>query len=181
MDARSRHLIALVQDGATLGEAAGVYGISGERVRQLLQQEGVRIGRRARAERRRFSRDDCAAALRRVADLVGHPPTEEEYKAYRLEREPTSDTIGLRYGGCWVAREAITAGDGGDGRPAEAMGRQANRGELPPITDLALQLDCFRKELRAAGLRASTIHQYLAGSSLFVRWLASDYMSRGPR
>ncbi|MCA1697860.1 MAG: hypothetical protein LC790_02720 [Actinobacteria bacterium] len=37
------------------------------------------------------------------------------------------------------------------------------------------KLDRFRGELHAAGLRKSTVDSYLAGSTLFVRWLAGDY------
>lgn len=57
MDARAQHLIALVKDGATLKEAARVYGISGERVRQILKEEGMTAkelpgrGRRRRENR----------------------------------------------------------------------------------------------------------------------------------
>lgn len=43
------------------------------------------------------------------------------------------------------------------------------------------ELERFRADLRAAGLRASTIEQYLTGSTLFVRWLCGDYVPRGPR
>ena len=51
----------------------------------------------------------------------------------------------------------------------------------PAASELAGELDRFKEDLRAAGLRASTIHQYLTGSTLFVRWLAGDYEPRGPR
>ena len=40
MDARTEHLIALVQDGARLEDAARAYGISGERVRQISRRAG---------------------------------------------------------------------------------------------------------------------------------------------
>lgn len=46
--------------------------------------------------------------------------------------------------------------------------------------DLHGELDKFKGELRQAGLRESTIHAYLMGSTLFVRWLAGDY-TPGPR
>lgn len=42
-------------------------------------------------------------------------------------------------------------------------------------TDLRGQLRRFGAELRAAGLRESTVHSYLTGSSLFVRWIAGEY------
>lgn len=41
VNARTRHLIALVKDGATLRDAADAYGISAERVRQILKEEGL--------------------------------------------------------------------------------------------------------------------------------------------
>ena len=42
-------------------------------------------------------------------------------------------------------------------------------------SELQAELDRFKAELRRAGLRESTIHAYLSGSSMFVRWLADDY------
>lgn len=43
-------------------------------------------------------------------------------------------------------------------------------------TELRGELDRFKVELRAAGLRESTVHSYLVGSRLFVRWLDDDYV-----
>ncbi len=43
-------------------------------------------------------------------------------------------------------------------------------------TELRGELDRFRADLCAAGLREATVHSYLMGSSLFVRWLAGDYV-----
>ena len=40
---RTKHLVALVKDGATLAEAGRVYGIRRERVRQILKQEGISV------------------------------------------------------------------------------------------------------------------------------------------
>lgn len=55
----------------------------------------------------------------------------------------------------------------------------------PPEThgtgELELKLDSFKAELRAAGLRESTIHAYLLGALLFVRWLLGDYVPRARR
>ncbi len=52
--------------------------------------------------------------------------------------------------------------------------------QLPPQptseTVLRGELERFKVELRAGGLRASTVHHYLVGSSLFVRWLAGEYV-----
>ena len=50
---------------------------------------------------------------------------------------------------------------------------------MPPAESAGVlhsQLDLFREDLRAAGLRESTVHSYLMGSRLFVRWLAGDYV-----
>ncbi len=42
--------------------------------------------------------------------------------------------------------------------------------------DLRAELERFEHDLRAGGLRESTVHSYLMGSSLFVRWLAGEYV-----
>lgn len=39
-----------------------------------------------------------------------------------------------------------------------------------------MELDRFKRQLRAGGLSESTIHSYLAGSSTFVRWLSGEYV-----
>lgn len=49
------------------------------------------------------------------------------------------------------------------------------------VEDLRAELERFRVELRAAGLRESTVYSYLSGSALFVRWLAGEYVPRGRR
>lgn len=54
------------------------------------------------------------------------------------------------------------------------MSREATR--PASAADLVGELDRFKQELRAAGLRESTVHSYLMGSSLFVRWLTGDYL-----
>lgn len=43
-------------------------------------------------------------------------------------------------------------------------------------SDLRGELDRFKGDLRDGGLRESTVHRYLTGSSLFVRWLAGEYV-----
>jgi len=55
--ARDEHLVAFVKEGATLGEAGSRFGISRERVRQILKREGIKVGelparKQARARRR---------------------------------------------------------------------------------------------------------------------------------
>lgn len=62
-----------------------------------------------------------------------------------------------------------------DSRADESASDRAADQPLTP-SELRAQLDRFRHELRAAGLRESTVQSYLAGSSLFVRWLAGDYV-----
>jgi hypothetical protein len=42
--------------------------------------------------------------------------------------------------------------------------------------ELGGELDRFRTALRAAGLREATVHSYMMASSLFVRWLAGEYV-----
>lgn len=49
------------------------------------------------------------------------------------------------------------------------------------VEELQAELERFKAELRAAGLRESTVFSYLNGSSMFVRWLAGTYAPRGPR
>jgi len=41
---RDEHLVALVKEGATLDQAGSHFGISRERVRQILQREGIKVG-----------------------------------------------------------------------------------------------------------------------------------------
>ena len=75
-------------------------------------------------------------------------------------------------------------------RPASDAPSPSEPTEVPHLTlvgehvsaaDLCGQLDRFKAGLRAGGLSGSTIHAYLLGSSLFVRWLAGDYVPRGRR
>lgn len=53
-------------------------------------------------------------------------------------------------------------------------GHAASAPRLSPA-DLHDELQRFKAELRAAGLRESTVFSYLNGSTLFVRWLSGDY------
>ncbi len=43
------------------------------------------------------------------------------------------------------------------------------------------RLERFKARLGAGGLSRSTISAYLVGSSIFVRWLAGEYVPRGRR
>lgn len=235
VDARSEHLMALVKDGATLEEAARVYRISGERVRQLLKASGTRAGDLpGRAEKQR-SRDlapplqlapvieamwregllsheiatvfdtSCEAVHRLICERV--PPAERSAQtARRLDDARSSDQrllAGVRRAKSVLAQAPVV--DAGDRRHAQAVigGWLAAHSQLiaawdatPPVerpgpaaatsptgrlspADLRRELERFRSALRAGGISGSTIHAYLLGSSLFVRWLVGDYLPRG--
>jgi hypothetical protein len=60
-------------------------------------------------------------------------------------------------------------------KPDEVSG-EGCRGERLTRAQLRAELQRFQAEMRAAGLSESTIHAYLHGSSLFVRWLGGDYV-----
>ena len=49
------------------------------------------------------------------------------------------------------------------------------------LHDLRVELRRFERELRAAGLRDSSIETYVQRSTTFVRWLAGEYQPRGPQ
>lgn len=226
VDARAEHLIALVEDGATLEEAARVYGITRERVRQILKEEGVSArqfpGRRKKIRDRRLalylelspaieamwregmlsheiakvfgiSRDGVERligervprneriarttqrlsdkrspderflqGLREGASVLGQSP---KIKRYELSRAQ-----GLIEG--WLAAREPANSD----RAQEILG--GNTPECSPglsPQDLRRELDRFRRELGAAGLRQSTVHSYACGASIFIRWLADEY------
>ena len=46
--------------------------------------------------------------------------------------------------------------------------------------DLRAEIRRFERELRGAGLRDSSVQTYVGRSEIFVRWLAGDYIPRGP-
>ncbi len=144
----------------------------------------------------------CEAVHRLICERVS-PPERPSQAVGQLEDGRCSDNPlvdGVRKAADILA--ASPAIDGDDRRHAQAAinGWLAARSELiatpaagsptersdavdatPPAerltpAELRNELDRFKAELRAAGLRASTIHLYLVGSSLFVRWLAGDYV-----
>jgi hypothetical protein len=45
--------------------------------------------------------------------------------------------------------------------------------------DLWRELEDFRRELEAAGLRKSSIDTYVSRTAVFLRWLNGDYEPRG--
>jgi len=57
---------------------------------------------------------------------------------------------------------------------AMAEGQTWTLGELRP------ELERFEGELRAAGLKRTTINTYVDRAEVFLRWLAGDYHPRGP-
>ncbi len=65
---RDEHLVAFVKEGATLDEAGSRFGISRERVRQILKREGIKVGelpgrKEARARRRLDRLSERAPAI----------------------------------------------------------------------------------------------------------------------
>ena len=48
------------------------------------------------------------------------------------------------------------------------------------LRELRDELDRFEGELRAAGLKRSTVNTYVERAEVFLRWLAGDYRPRGP-
>jgi hypothetical protein len=46
--------------------------------------------------------------------------------------------------------------------------------------ELLAELEEFERELKAAGLRDSSVRTYTDRTSIFLRWLVGDYTPRGP-
>jgi hypothetical protein len=46
--------------------------------------------------------------------------------------------------------------------------------------DLRRELSRFESELRAAGLRESSVRTYVDRTAIFLRWLDGEYQPRGP-
>jgi transposase len=224
VDARAEHLIGLVEDGATLEEAARVYGITRERVRQILKEEGVSA--RELPGRRQKIRDRRLALYRELAPAIEAMWREgmlahEIAKVLGISRDGVQRLIGERVPRSErIARTTQRLNDGRSpeervlhglragasvlGQSDEIKGYEASRAhgliegwlaasetpasdrapevQAPPrpagltAEDLKRELDRFKHELRAAGLRQSTIHSYACGASIFVRWLAADYV-----
>lgn len=49
------------------------------------------------------------------------------------------------------------------------------------IGELRTELERFKAELQAAGLRPNSVWTYVNRSEYFVRWLAGEYKPSGPR
>lgn len=235
MDARTEHLVALVKDGARLVDAGRVYGISAERVRQLLKEAGMTArdlpGRAEKPRRRRFAlarelapiieamwREgmhcheiaevfdvSCEAVHRLVCERV--PPRERAaHTAARREDGRSTDARllqGVRKAASvladsngigteerrrtqavidgWLTAHSQLRAASDATSPSEPKEVRHSTLSAEPVSaaDLCGQLDRFKAGLRAGGLSGSTIHAYLLGSSLFVRWLAGDYEPRG--
>ena len=238
MDARTEHLIALVKDGATLKDAGRVYGISGERVRQLLKEGGMNAedlpGRAAKPiggnlERARelapvieaMWREgmlyheiakvldvSCEAVHRLIRDRV--PQSERTEHTTRRSQDGRASDERLLHGmrkaagvlsqpstieaaerrhaqaviDGWLAAHAqLSAVSEATSRSDVARAAQLTSpaGDQLSRADLDAELQHFKARLGAGGLSRSTISAYLLGSSLFVRWLAGDYVPRGRR
>lgn len=52
--------------------------------------------------------------------------------------------------------------------------------EVWSLEDLRAELRRFEAELRAAGLRDSSVHTYVDRTERFLRWLQGDYTPKGP-
>ena len=236
MDARTEHLIALVKDGARLADAARVYGISGERVRQILKEGGMSArDLPGRAEKPRSPRFDLARELAPVIEAMWREgmlyheiatvldvscgdvhrlvcervPADERnaHTAWRLEAGRSSDErllAGMRTAagalteagsikegyrrhlqavidGWLVAHAQLTDASATSAPQPTASTDPTPPSKSPSPADLRTELDRFKAGLRARGLKESTINAYMLGSSLFVRWLAGDYLPRRPR
>lgn len=53
--------------------------------------------------------------------------------------------------------------------------------ELWSLDDLRGELARFEAELRAAGLRDTSVRTYIDRTERLLRWLAGDYQPQGPR
>ena len=229
MDARTEHLIALVRDGARLEDAARAYGLSAERVRQILREGGMTArdlpGRAEQGRGRRFApacelspvieamwregmlcheiamvfdvsgeavhslirerlpaRDIAAQAEKRAAEK--RSDDERLLQGVRTASTALAETPGIdpahrhraqaRVQGWLAAHSQLTS--------IPVPPRKATAASAPdPLSAAQLrgELERFRASLRAGGLRQATIAAYLHGSSLFVRWLAGEYVPRG--
>lgn len=238
IDARTEHLIALVMDGTRLRDAARAYGISGERVRQLLNEVGINArdlpGREERPKRggselaqglapmieamwlegmlcheiARVLDISCEAVYRLICERL--PDDQRGSRAAgRLEDARSSEArllAGVRRAASVLTESSVIKGK--DRRRAQAvisgwlaaysqltcpvnvaprsnLAAEASDAAAPAghvnRTELGSELERFRAALRASGLSGSTVHAYLVGASLFVRWLAGDYVPRGVR
>ena len=111
--------------------------------------------------------------MRRAADVLAEPGTIEP-----AERRHAQAVISG-----WLAAHAQLSAE-----PSAASHSEfADAAHLPGPADrlskaeLEVELERFKDRLGAGGLSGSTIPAYLLGSSLFVRWLAGDYVPRGRR
>ena len=235
MDARTEHLIALVKDGATLRDAGRIYGISGERVRQILKRGGMSArDLPGRAERPRTADSgrarelapvieamwregmlyheialvldtSCEGVHRLICERVPQSERTAQTAGRREDRRSSHQRLlqSMRKAADVLAEPgAIEAPERGHAKAvidgwlaahsqlsvepsATSRSEVADAAHLPADrlskADLDVELERFKDRLGAGGLSGSTIHAYLAGSSLFVRWLAGDYVPRGRR
>ena len=155
---------AMWREGMLYHEIAEVFDSSCEAVHRLIRAR-VPAPERAAAEGRELERspeERLLCGMRAAAKVL---PERSDVSPER--RSPAGvvarqDADQLTLNAAAVAPSALSP----PGRPTAAA--------------LRVELDRFKADLRAAGLRESTIRAYLLGSSLFVRWLAGDYVP-GPR
>ena len=78
----------------------------------------------------------------------------------------------------WLAAHSQLTRPPAATRPSEPTraAEGATPPEAPSRVDLRAELDRYKAALRAGGLRESTINAYVFSCSLFVRWLAGDYI-----
>jgi hypothetical protein len=83
----------------------------------------------------------------------------------------------------WLAAHSQLSAAPDVGSPLEPthVAHVASPAEPLTAAELRVELERFKARLGAGGLSRSTISAYLLGSSLFVRWLAGDYVPRGRR
>ena len=168
---------AMWREGMLCHEIADVFGITCVPVHALICERIPDAERGERVRRRlsdtRPANERLVGAVRKAAAVLADAPEVELEHRWRAQALVAG----------WLAAYAqLAVVIGAASRAAAEPGTAArSRFECSAPLDLSLELDGFRADLRAAGLRESTIHAYLGGSSLFVRWLSGDYVPRGPR
>lgn len=163
---------AMWRDGVLYHEIANVFGISCEAVHRLIRERVPTAERSAQTAARlkdgRSSDKRLRDGMRKAASLLGDAPVSDD-------DDPRHARAAIEL---WLAaypERVEAAGAPLPFQPGGAADATSPSERLSPA-DLRGELDRFKAELEVGGLRQSTIHAYLLGSSLFVRWLAGDYV-----
>ena len=158
---------AMRRAGMLYHEIADVFEISCEDVHRLVCERVPASERSALAATvLRDGRSARERALRGVRGAAGVMERDGEIGGdQRRHAEAMIDR--------WLAVHPELAGDVSSPPDPTEAALPCGRAGQP---DLRGELQRFKAELRAGGLRESTIHSYLMGSSLFVRWLTGDYV-----